>query len=303
MPRHHEADFGRATDAQLTSAAETLQKVLRLLDALDGPAYNLVLHTAPLRERVDETYHWHWEIHPRLREIGGLELGTGLPVNPDQPRGRGRGAPGGGGQSDPPHPSGMGRDDDADPHGSRRIVTANAGGPSQVREASAIPAPPTNDRPAAPGDARGRAGGSLLIRNAAQRRPRAVTRDRATARTVVEELFRLHSGEIYAYLARMLRDDELAADLAQETFVKAYRAYETLEDPARARAWLYQIASRTALDELRRRRIVRFIPWTGESRGSDRSAEDAAMHGRLSAEMERALDADPGTPAQRADHG
>jgi UDPglucose--hexose-1-phosphate uridylyltransferase len=85
VPRHHEADFGRATDQQLTSAAETLQKVLRLLDALDGPAYNLVLHTAPLRERVDETYHWHWEIHPRLREIGGLELGTGLPVNPISP--------------------------------------------------------------------------------------------------------------------------------------------------------------------------------------------------------------------------
>ncbi len=85
VPRHHEADFGQATDAQLTSAAETLQKVLRLLDALDGPAYNLVLHTAPLRERVDETYHWHWEIHPRLREIGGLELGTGLPVNPISP--------------------------------------------------------------------------------------------------------------------------------------------------------------------------------------------------------------------------
>ena len=85
VPRAHEADFGRASDAQLTSAAETLRKVLRLLDALDGPAYNLVLHTAPLRERVDETYHWHWEIHPRLREIAGLELGTGLPVNPVSP--------------------------------------------------------------------------------------------------------------------------------------------------------------------------------------------------------------------------
>jgi UDPglucose--hexose-1-phosphate uridylyltransferase len=85
VPRHHEADFGRATDAQLASAAETLQKVLRLLDVLDGPPYNLVLHTAPLRERVDETYHWHWELHPRLREIAGLELGTGLPVNPVSP--------------------------------------------------------------------------------------------------------------------------------------------------------------------------------------------------------------------------
>ena len=31
VPREHEADFARATDGQLTSAAETLQKVLRLL--------------------------------------------------------------------------------------------------------------------------------------------------------------------------------------------------------------------------------------------------------------------------------
>ena len=44
-----------------------------------------MLHTAPLREQVDGTYHWHWEIHPRLREIAGLELGTGLPVNPVSP--------------------------------------------------------------------------------------------------------------------------------------------------------------------------------------------------------------------------
>jgi UDPglucose--hexose-1-phosphate uridylyltransferase len=85
VPRHHAADFGSATDAQLASAAETLQRVLRLLDVLDGPPYNLILHTAPLRENVDDTYHWHWEIHPRLREIAGIELGTGLPVNPVSP--------------------------------------------------------------------------------------------------------------------------------------------------------------------------------------------------------------------------
>ena len=85
VPRHHNADFGTATDAQLVSAADTLQSVLGLLSSLGGPAYNLILHSAPLRQRVDETYHWHWEVHPRLREIAGLELGTGLPVNPVSP--------------------------------------------------------------------------------------------------------------------------------------------------------------------------------------------------------------------------
>ena len=86
VPRRHEADFGRATQADVAATAEALRQVLaRLATSLDGPPYNLVLHTAPLREQVDATYHWHWEIHPRLREIAGLELGTGLPVNPVSP--------------------------------------------------------------------------------------------------------------------------------------------------------------------------------------------------------------------------
>lgn len=124
-----------------------------------------------------------------------------------------------------------------------------------------------------------------------------MTTDRATARAFVEQLFRLHHAEIYAYLAHMVREPEAAADLAQETFVKAYRAFDSLEDPAHARAWLYQIAGRTALDELRRRRIVRFVPWTGESRGVAASAEDTALQRRLSGELEHALAAIP--PRQR----
>lgn len=85
VPRRHEADFGRATEADLASTGDALRQVLGRLAVLDGPPHNLVLHTAPLRERVDATYHWHWEVHPRLREIAGLELGTGLPVNPVSP--------------------------------------------------------------------------------------------------------------------------------------------------------------------------------------------------------------------------
>jgi Galactose-1-phosphate uridylyltransferase len=86
VPRRHDADFGQATSVDIAATAEALRQVLsRLAASLDGPPYNLVLHTAPLKERVDATYHWHWEIHPRLREIAGLELGTGLPVNPVSP--------------------------------------------------------------------------------------------------------------------------------------------------------------------------------------------------------------------------
>jgi len=122
----------------------------------------------------------------------------------------------------------------------------------------------------------------------------AVTvRDPAAANAFLETLFAKHHNEIYAYLVRMVRDPELAADLTQDAFIKAYRAQDSLEKPENARAWLYQIAHRVALDELRRRKIIRFLPWTGESRGAVPSAEHTAMELRLTGELARALDRIP----------
>ena len=40
---------------------------------------------SPAGERLDQTFHWHWEIHPRLRVIAGLERATALAVNPAAP--------------------------------------------------------------------------------------------------------------------------------------------------------------------------------------------------------------------------
>lgn len=113
--------------------------------------------------------------------------------------------------------------------------------------------------------------------------------DRESAGSFVEQLFGRHHGEIYAYLIRMVRDPELAADLTQDAFVKAYRAYDTLEKSENARAWLYQIAHRVALDHIRRQKIIRFMPWTGESRGAAPSAEHLVMDARLSSDLQRAL--------------
>jgi RNA polymerase sigma-70 factor (ECF subfamily) len=117
--------------------------------------------------------------------------------------------------------------------------------------------------------------------------------DRDTAGAFVEELFAKHHGEIYAYLIRMVRDPELAADLTQDSFVKAYRAYDSLQKSENARAWLYQIAHRVALDHIRRQKIVRFLPWTGESRGAVPSAEHLVMEARLSGDLQRALERIP----------
>jgi RNA polymerase sigma-70 factor, ECF subfamily len=138
--------------------------------------------------------------------------------------------------------------------------------------------------PGLPGLERRLVGGGLAV---------SAAWDRDAAHAFVEDLFGKHHAEIHAYLLRMLRDPELAADLTQDAFVKAYRAYDTLEASENARAWLYRIAHRVALDELRRRRIIRFLPFTGEHKGSAPSPEHLAMDLRLSSDLQRALERIP----------
>lgn len=134
-------------------------------------------------------------------------------------------------------------------------------------------------------DSFGRAAGSM----GAFGRAMNGTWDRDEAAIFVETLFAKHQNEIFAYLMRMMRDPEVAADMTQDAFIKAYKNYAFLEKPENARAWLYQIAHRVALDEIRRRKIIRFLPWTGESHGSAPSAEHLVMDSRLSGDMQRAL--------------
>ena len=85
VPRQHAADFTALDDDAITDTTATLQRALHALEALGDPPYNLFLHTSPAGERLDQTFHWHWEIHPRLRTIAGLERATALAVNPAAP--------------------------------------------------------------------------------------------------------------------------------------------------------------------------------------------------------------------------
>jgi UDPglucose--hexose-1-phosphate uridylyltransferase len=85
IPREHAADFTGLDDEAMGACRATLQRTLGALGVLGDPPYNLFLHTAPAGERLDQTFHWHWELHPRLRVIAGLERATALAVNPAAP--------------------------------------------------------------------------------------------------------------------------------------------------------------------------------------------------------------------------
>jgi RNA polymerase sigma-70 factor (ECF subfamily) len=60
---------------------------------------------------------------------------------------------------------------------------------------------------------------------------------------------------VWGLLQRMVRDSMLAEDLAQEVFVKAFRALETFDRTRKFSSWLFKIAHNTAIDHLRRKKL------------------------------------------------
>lgn len=78
--------------------------------------------------------------------------------------------------------------------------------------------------------------------------------DAAELETLYIGLVRDYHRRIYNYVFRMVGDDGLAEDLAQEVYLRAYRALPRLPAGANHRAWLFRIATNAATDELRRRK-------------------------------------------------
>ncbi len=56
---------------------------------------------------------------------------------------------------------------------------------------------------------------------------------------------------IFRYIMSMVRDTAEAEDLTQETFLRAYRRRDSLQDEGAQTAWLYRIATNVCLDRLR----------------------------------------------------
>lgn len=95
----------------------------------------------------------------------------------------------------------------------------------------------------------------------------------STARRTIDTIWRLESSKIIASLTRMVRDIDLAEDLAQDTLVIALRKWPETGIPDNPGAWLMAAAKRRAIDMLRRNKIHdRKVEELGRS--SDLFAED-----------------------------
>ncbi|MFN8512294.1 MAG: RNA polymerase sigma factor [Thermomicrobiales bacterium] len=79
-------------------------------------------------------------------------------------------------------------------------------------------------------------------------------------------LYAEYQRPITGYLRRLVGNGEIAEDLAQDTFLKAYKALGRTNDELNFRAWLYRIATNNALSYHRRQRLLQWLPFASGSR-------------------------------------
>ncbi len=86
LPKAHNQHFRSIDDKKAVSMAAILKDTLtRLKKVLKDPAYNFIIHTAPVRDGINEEFHWHLEIMPKLTNVAGFEWGSGFYMNPTSP--------------------------------------------------------------------------------------------------------------------------------------------------------------------------------------------------------------------------
>ena len=75
----------------------------------------------------------------------------------------------------------------------------------------------------------------------------------------LDALYSAYRSRIYTFLLRFLADPELADDVTQEAFTKAFHALPKLERGTKVLPWLYKVATNTAIDHTRRRKRFTWV--------------------------------------------
>ena len=114
-----------------------------------------------------------------------------------------------------------------------------------------------------------------------------------------------YAPQLYSAALRMTRNPADAEDIVQETFLKAYRAYETFTAGTNLKAWLYRILTNTYINKYRKQQRrpsevelgelqdIYLFKRVGEHSGASRSAEEDMLDEFVDEDIIEALESLP----------
>ena len=109
-------------------------------------------------------------------------------------------------------------------------------------------------------------------------------------RSAISELIERHSKRVRSYIGMMVKDDDVADDIFQETFIKAVKVIDEgrYTDNGKFLSWVLRIAHNRVLDHFRREKASKQINESeagydviGTLRFSEPTAEDDIVHGEV----------------------
>ncbi|MFO1445634.1 RNA polymerase sigma factor [Bacillus sp. Bva_UNVM-123] len=74
-----------------------------------------------------------------------------------------------------------------------------------------------------------------------------------------EQLYNEHSDKIYGYIFLLVNNKEVAEDLTQESFIKAYKCLEQFNGESQLFTWLFRISRNVTIDYLRKKNRFKFF--------------------------------------------
>ncbi len=113
------------------------------------------------------------------------------------------------------------------------------------------------------------------------------------------------AGQLYSAALRMTRNPADAEDVVQETYLKAYRAYDTFQEGTNLKAWLYRILTNTYINRYRKKQRrpsevelgelqdLYLYKRLGEQSGASQSAEEEVLDHFVDADVKQALESLP----------
>lgn len=105
-------------------------------------------------------------------------------------------------------------------------------------------------------------------------------------------LVQTYQSRVFNFVRSMVRNDEVAEDITQESFVKAFFSLKRLQNPGSFKSWLFRIANNNTLDWLRRKRfqLIDVDEQIHESYVDERNPERGAMEEERLLHVRKALD-------------
>lgn len=82
LPKRHMPIFTQISEAETEDLARVLRQTLaRLYFGLGDPDFNYVIRSAPSHDEHSRSFHWYLSIVPKVTNIAGFELGSGMFIN------------------------------------------------------------------------------------------------------------------------------------------------------------------------------------------------------------------------------